>query len=204
MKAEQNIWTEELIIAGCRKFEKDAQKVLYEKYVATFRAICKRYTSDVDEANDLLHDCFIKIFMNIEQYKGSGSFEGWLKRIIINASINWYKVNKKTQHYNLDDVKEPVAYEDDNLDNEEDNNDVKTTIMNADFTKEEILQAVNQLPEGFKLVFNLYVFEDYKHKEIAEELNIDINTSKSQLSRARKLLQKKLMELCKNKIAVTN
>ncbi len=205
MKENQNIWTEERIIAGCRKFEKDAQKVLYEKYVSVFRAICKRYTSDVDEANDLLHDCFIKIFMNINQYKGSGSFEGWLKRIIINAAINWCKANKiRMQFYNVDNVKEPVAYEEENQNNEEENNDVKTTIMNADFTKEEILHAVNRLPDGFRLVFNLYVFENYKHKEIAEELNIDINTSKSQLSRARKLLQKKLMELCKNKIAVNN
>ena len=205
MKTKQHIWTEEHIIAGCRKFEKEAQKVLYEKYIGLFKSICKRYTSDIDEANDLLHDCFIKIFMNIKQYKGSGSFEGWLKRIVINSAINWCKANKiKMLHFNVDDVKEPLAYEDEYNDNEEENNDIKSIIMNADFTKEEIINTVNLLPEGFRLVFNLYVFENYKHKEIAEELNIDINTSKSQLSRGRKFLQKKLIELYKNKIIVTN
>jgi len=205
MKTKRYMCTEERIIAGCRKFEKGAQKALYEKYVAVFRAICKRYTSDVDEANDLLHDCFIKIFMNINQYTGIGSFEGWLKRIIINTAISRCKANKiKMQHYNIDDIEEPVAYEEEKPDPNEENNDVKATIMNADFAKEEILHAVNQLPNGFRLVFNMYVFENYKHKEIAEELNIDINTSKSQLSRARKLLQKKLMELCKNKIMLSN
>ena len=199
------MWTEDSVIAGCRKFEKSAQKALYEKYVTVFRAICKRYTSDVDEANDLLHDCFIKIFMNINQYTGIGSFEGWLKRIIINAAISRCKANKiKMQHYNIDDIEEPISYEAETLDPIEENNDVKTTIMNTDFSKEEILYAVNQLPDGYRLVFNLYVFENYKHKEIAEELNIDMNTSKSQLSRARKLLQKKLMELCKNKIMLSN
>lgn len=203
MKTKQYMWTEDSIVAGCRKFEKAAQKALYEKYAAVFRAICKRYTSDVDEANDLLHDCFIKIFMKINQYTGEGSFEGWLKRIIINSAITWCKANKnKMYSYNIDDLNETVANNDENNEQNEENNDLKTTIMNAGFTKEEILNAVNQLPDGFRLVFNLYVFENYKHKEIAEELNIDQSTSKSQLSRARKLLQKKLMELCKNKMTL--
>jgi len=194
------MWTEERIIAGCRKFEKGAQKALYEKHVASFRAICKRYASDVDVVNDLLHDCFIKMFININQYSGIGSFEGWLKRIVINTAISRWKANKINTQYNIDDVEEPVAYIDESANPDEENNDIRATITNADFTREEILHAVNQLPDGFRMVFNLYVFENYKHKEIAEELNIDINTSKSQLSRARKLLQKKLMELCKNKI----
>jgi RNA polymerase sigma factor (sigma-70 family) len=202
MKTDNPMWTEELIIAGCRDFERDAQKALYEKYVSSFRAICKRYTTDVDEANDLLHDCFIKIFTHFKQYTGNGSFEGWMKRIIINASINWCKANKnKMQHYRIDDLNIQVANEEEeNKEQDTEDNDAKTMIMNAEFTKEEILQSVNQLPDGFRLVFNLYVFENYKHKEIAEELNIDINTSKSQLSRARKLLQKKLLELCKTKV----
>ena len=110
----------------------------------------------------------------------------------------------KRQHYDIDEVEELVAYEEESLDPDEENNDLRAIIMNADFTKEEILNAVNQLPGGFRLVFNMYVFENYKHKEIAEKLNIDINTSKSQLSRARKLLQKKMMELCKNKIMLSN
>jgi RNA polymerase sigma factor (sigma-70 family) len=203
MKPMHLMWTEELIIAGCRNFQKNAQKALYEKYVTTFRTICLRYTSDVEEANDLLHDCFIKIFTHFKQYSGNGSFEGWLKRIIINASINWYKANKfKNQNCKIDDLNNQFADDGENPEQETDNNDVKTIITNADFTREEILQCINQLPIGFRLVFNLYVFEDYKHKEIAKELDIDINTSKSQLSRARKLLQKKLLELYKNKVMI--
>ncbi|MGD0711389.1 MAG: RNA polymerase sigma factor [Bacteroidales bacterium] len=196
--------TDDEIIEGCRKFRKDAQKALYEKYVCTFRAICRRYTADTQDANDILHDCFIKIFTKIDQYAGNGSFEGWMKRIIINACITWFKDKRVNgQYLKIDDIKDCGDY-DDNGESEEESEDVRSTIQNANFTKEEIQQAVDLLPEGYKMVFFLYVFENYKHHEIARELNIDANTSKSQLSRARKLLQKKLMELCKAKVLITS
>ena len=191
--------TEEQIIEGCRKFSKDAQKALYEKHVATFRAICRRYTGNTEDANDILHDCFIKIFTKIEQYTGNGSFEGWMKRIIINACISWCKnKNVNNNNFKIDDIVE------EGIETEEEHNNLQSTIINAEFTKDEILEAVNLLPEGFRMVFFLYVFENYKHKEIAEEMNIDLNTSKSQLSRARKLLQKKLFELCKTRLVLSS
>jgi RNA polymerase sigma-70 factor (ECF subfamily) len=196
--------TEEQIIEGCRKFSKDAQKALYEKYVSTFRAICRRYTADTQNANDILHDCFIKIFTKFDQFTGNGSFEGWMKRIIINACISWCRDrNTGDQFLKVDEIKDDSIYEEE-TDTAEECNDVQSTILNANFTKEEIQQAVELLPEGYKMVFFLYVFENYKHNEIARELNIDVNTSKSQLSRARKLLQKKLMELCQTRVMVTS
>ncbi len=195
---------EEQIIEGCRKFRKDAQKALYEKYVSTFRAICKRYTNDTQYANDILHDCFIKIFTKFDQFTGNGSFEGWMKRIIINACINWCRdKNLSDSFVKIENLEDSGIYKDE-VEPDEDSEDIRSNILNANFTKEEISDAVNLLPERFKMVFFLYVFENYKHNEIAREMNIDVNTSKSQLSRARKLLQKKLMELCKTRVMTTS
>ena len=192
--------TEEEIIEGCRKCRKDAQKELYEKYVSSFRAICRRYTPDNQDANDILHDSFIKIFTKINQYSGSGSFEGWMKRIIVNDCLSWLKSKKiNLQFVKYNDIVEYEISESDN-ESEEESNDARSIIKNADFTKEEIIEAVNLLPEGYRVVFFLYVFENYQHNEIASALNIDVNTSKSQLSRARKLLQKKMLELCKTRV----
>ena len=196
--------TEEEIIIGCRKNRKDAQKELYEKYVSTFRAICRRYTADTQDANDILHDCFIKIFTKVDQFSGKGSFEGWLKRIVVNDCLSWLNKRKATgQYLKFDDIKESEIYDND-IESEAECNDTRSIISNADFTKEEIIQAVDQLPEGYRIVFSLYVFEDYQHSEIATALNIDVNTSKSQLSRARKLLQKKLVELCKTRLVMVS
>ena len=192
--------TEEEIIEGCRKCRKDAQKELYEKYVSSFRAICRRYTPDNQDANDILHDSFIKIFTKINQYSGSGSFEGWMKRIIVNDCLSWLKSKKiNLQFVKYNDIVEYEISESDN-ESEEESNDARSIIKNADFTKEEIIEAVNLLPEGYRVVFFLYVFENYQHNVIASALNIDVNTSKSQLSRARKLLQKKMLELCKTRV----
>lgn len=192
------MWTEKKLIKGCKRYNKNAQKELYEKYAPVFKGICMRYASNLQEAEDILHECFIKIYCKISQYAGKGSFEGWMKRLVVNTAISWVKQSKGS--------KESVVYEDykeadDSIANEFDpkDSDAKTLISNAEFSEEEILQTINSLPKGFKMVFNLYVFENYKHKEIAEMLQIDENTSKSQLSRARKLIQKKLHDLCKEK-----
>ena len=168
------------IIEGCRKFRKDAQKALYEKYVSSFRAICRRYTNDTQDANDILHDCFIKIFTKFDQYTGNGSLEGWMKRIIINACVSWFRdKNVNNQYIKVDEIIDGRILEEE-TESVEECDDARSAILNANLTKEEIMDAVNLLPEGFRMVFFLYVFENYKHHEIARELNIDVNTSKSQ------------------------
>lgn len=175
------------IIEKCKKNDREAQKMLFDAYSPVLFGICLRYAKDKFEAEDTLQDGFVKILSKISDFNGSGSFEGWMKRIIINTAITNYHKNKKHNlNYDIDDIQEK------NINNVE--------ISNSDYTPEELLTVINTLPEGYKIVFNLYAIEGYKHKEIAKQLNIDINTSKSQYSRAKKLLRHKLEILSKIKI----
>lgn len=174
------------IIKKCKKNDRIAQKMLYEKYSSLFLGICMRYAKDKAEAEDILQDGFLKIFMNITQYSGTGSFEGWMKRIIVNTAITNYHQNIKHYfHEEIDKVKDLEA-------------DTDFYVNDNDFSKDELMDIIQQLPEGYRVVFNLYVMEGYKHKEIAEILNIDQGTSKSQFARAKKIIQAKLSMLKEN------
>lgn len=176
------------IIDGCLKNNRRAQKTLYQAYSSKFLGICLRYAKDRQEAEDVLQEGFIKIFNRIGQYSGSGSFEGWMKRIIINTAITNYRQNLK--RYNQVDVA--------NLTEDE----IEIKAEDFEYTYEELLKVVQSLPTGYRMVFNMFAIEGYQHKEIAAMLEIDVATSKSQYSRARKLLQKKLVELkIKNLVA---
>jgi len=167
------------ILQGCIKNNSKAQKQLYQKYASVLLGICLRYSSSLDEAEDILQDVFIKIFLNIRKYSGKGSFEGWLKRIAVNTAITHYHKNLKHRyHKDINDIMET-------------NISTKKT-KEADFTQKELLSIINLLPRGYKMVFNMFAIEGYKHKEIAEKLEISINTSKSQYLRARKFIQEKL------------
>jgi len=176
----------EEIIEGCKKNNRKAQKQLYEKYAPVLMGICIRYANSTDEAHDILQDSFIKILRQIKQFENKGSFEGWMRRIVVNTAISNYRKNlKHYNQYNIDDV-----YTDSH----------STSMFEADFTHDELLKIIHTLPDGYRLVFNLYAIEGYKHKEIAEMLNIDIATSKSQYSRAKKVLRKKMEEISKIKL----
>lgn len=172
------MYSEEQIIEGCRKNDRKAQKLLYDRYASVLLGICLRYTKCRAEAEDVLQDGFVKIFLRIRQYKAEGSFEGWMKRAMINTAISNYRKNLK--HYYQQEIGDI---------NESDNN---FRAIDSDFTCEEMLDIIRDLPDGYRIVFNLFAVEGYKHKEIAEILNIDISTSKSQFSRAKKIIQKKL------------
>ena len=172
----------EHLIKACAKGKKKAQKQLYDMFSPRFYAICLRYANSAEEAEDMLQESFIKIFANISKYEHTGSFVGWLHRIVINTAITFYHKNKKhNQNYDFDLVVEK--------------NEDAYGFNTADFTMEELLKVIQELAPGYKIVFNLYAIEGYKHKEIAEILGIDINTSKSQYSRAKKILQEKLLKI---------
>ncbi len=159
-----------------------AQKQLYDTYAPKMLGIAMRYASSREEAEDILQEAFVKIFKNIDKFESRGSFEGWMIRILINtAIIKYHKEKKHRYQYDITEIKETDI---DNFD---------TT--DPDFTMDEIMQAIQSLPPGYRTVFNLYAIEGYKHKEIAQILNIDVSTSKSQYHRAKKLLQKKLIQL---------
>jgi len=182
--------TEKQLIEKCRKNDRAAQKILYDRYSPIMLGICMRYVYERSEAEDILQEGFLKIFTKVSEFEGRGSFEGWMKRIFVNTAITHYHKNSKHNkyHYDIDDVKIPK--------NE------KPAYGESEFTREELFNIIHSLPEGYKVVFNLYALEGYKHKEIAEMLKIDINTSKSQYSRAKKLIRKKLESL--GQIAIAN
>jgi len=178
------MFDEEIILKGCREGKRSAQKQLYDKYVSSMLAICLRYSKSRDEAEDLIQEGFLKIFQNINTYRKHGSLEGWIKRIMINHALNQYKKNRKIPY--AEDVEEINENEILSFDEEVENIEP--------VPPETLLGMIQSLPEGYRMVFNLYVFEGYSHKEIAEAMNFTENTSKTQLMKARRQLQKKYFE----------
>jgi RNA polymerase sigma-70 factor (ECF subfamily) len=174
------------IIEGCARHDRRAQKELYDRYSRLLLGVCMRYAIDRAEAEDILQDSFLKIFFNIKDYSGTGSFIGWMRKVAVNTAITHYHKNLKFKYHI--DIDEYVSVE------------TGVTDFNADsFTASELLNVLNELPAGYRMVFNLYAVEGYKHKEIAEMLGIDTNTSKSQYSRARAVIRDKLEKLDKLK-----
>ncbi len=176
------MYNEQQIIEDCKKGINKAQRVLYQKYSAVMFAICLRYADSKDEAEDILQEGFVKVFSNIDTYKEQGTFVSWMKRIFVNTAITLFHKNKKFRfHVNIDETQDFIPTE--------------TNSSNDTLSTEDLMKIINEMPDGYRIVFNLYAIEGYKHKEIGELLNIDINTSKSQYSRARKWIQQKLIEL---------
>lgn len=175
------------IIEGCIRGERIAQDKLYKQFSSLLFGICMRYAGNRMEAQDVLQEVFVKIYNNIGSYNHEGSFEGWLRRIAVNTSITNYRKNlKHAFQKDVDDLmksqEEPATFDD------------------LEYTAEEMMQCIERLPLGYKTIFNMYVIEGFMHKEISEMLNIDVNTSKSQLSRAKNYLQRELKNIATVKI----
>lgn len=171
--------TEEKLIAACRKGDSKAQRDIYEKYSPLMFAVCRRYIGQADAAEDVLICGFTKVFQKIDQFKGEGSFEGWVRRIMVNESLSHIRKNKSMY----------LEVEIEKAESEPD-----FGILAGQLEAEDLQKLIDQLPTGYKTVFNLYAIEGFSHKEIAEKLEISENTSKSQLSRARNHLQKMLVQ----------
>ncbi len=168
--------TDEQIVKGCIEKSAIAQKTLYEKFVRKMMGVCLRYCDNTEEAEDVVQNGFISIFENIESYKGTGSLEGWIRKIMVNAALTNIRKNKKLkQNIELDSVEFMLP-----------------SNMNTgdSYAVKDLLKIIQTLPLGFKTVFNLYAIEGYSHKEIGDMLNISESTSKSQYSRAKAHLQK--------------
>ncbi len=171
--------TEESLISGCRKKHRQAQRDVYNWLAPKMLAICRRYIRDVNEAESVMITGFMKVLDKIEQYSGEGSFEGWVRRIMVNESLLYIRKNKGMY------IEVDIEYAD-----TEPNYELASENLEAD----DLLNLINGLPIGYRTVFNMFAIEGYSHKEIAESLAISENTSKSQLSRARKMLQKQIIE----------
>jgi RNA polymerase sigma factor (sigma-70 family) len=179
------------IIKGCAKHDRKAQQMLYDKYSRFLLGVCMRYATDRSEAEDILQDSFLKIFFSIGDFSGTGSFAGWIRKVAVNTAITHYHKNLK-HRYHIE-IEDYVSVETGTSSFEEDL-----------FTSDELFKVMNDLPAGYRMVFNLYAVEGYKHKEIAEMLGIDTNTSKSQYSRAKAVLRDKLDKLRKLKKRYTD
>ena len=168
------------LIIGCRKNKSGAQQEMYEKYNGRMLAICRRYIGNIGDAEDTMIKGFMKIFEKIGQFKGEGSFEGWMSRIMVNESLTFIRRSKNMWIESSVDM----------IDVEPDYNWVDHAIQ-----AEQILQLIDEMPTGYKTVFNLYAIEGYSHREISTLLGISEGSSKSQLSRARAHLKLRLKEM---------
>lgn len=155
------------------------QELLYHRYSPKMYGVCLRYSNNTDDAQDLLQDGFIKVFKNLEKYRGDGSFEGWMRRIFVNTSIEQFRKNTR-----MTTVSEP----------QESNFEDRELGALDNIAAKDIIKIVQQLSPGYRQVFNMYVIEGYTHKEIGDILGISEGTSKSQLARARAILQKMVEE----------
>lgn len=167
------------IIEGCKRQKNRSQNDLYKRFSPLLFGICMRYFKDVNDAADALQEAFIRIYNHIEGFKGEGSFEGWIKRIVVNHCLTELRKKKKLVY--MEEIQ-------DFSDEEPEEADYLTA-----YSTNQIFEAINELPSGCKTVFNLYAIDGFNHREIAATLDISEGTSKSQLSRAKKLLKENLL-----------
>lgn len=173
--------TEKQLIEGCKKGKREAQKELYDTYSRRMMGVCLRYVNDRETARDLLQDGFVKIFTGMDSYSGLGSFEGWMRKIFVNCALEYLrKTDVLREAAELGNAPELVQPDSSAL---------------SDMSARELMQLVEGLPTGFRTVFNLFAIEGYSHKEISEMLNITESTSRSQFTRAKQMLQRKINAL---------
>ena len=175
-----HILSETDLIKGCIDGNRQMQELLYKKFSPKMYGVCLRYSGNVDDANDLLQEGFIKVFKNLQKFRGEGSFEGWMRRIFVNTSIEHFR--KKVKLYNVSEVQENTI------------EDISLNILDT-LAEKDLIAIVNELSPGYKTVFNIYFIEGYSHKEIADMLGITEGTSKSQLARAKGVLKKSIEKL---------
>jgi len=168
------------LIKGCIEGDRRMQEELYKRFSPKMYAVCLRYANNPNDAQDLLQEGFIKVYRNLHRFRAEGSFEGWVRRVFVNTSIEHFR-KKSTQLSSVSEKEE-------------------NTIEDADITaldslaEKDIINIVQELSPGYRTVFNLYVVEGYSHKEVGELLGISEGTSKSQLARAKSILQKKIAQ----------
>ncbi|MEO8150598.1 MAG: RNA polymerase sigma factor [Bacteroidia bacterium] len=175
-----NIEQEAILISRCIEWDREAQNTLYKKYASKMFTVCFQYSRNTEEAEDTFHEGFMKVFENIKNFSGTGSFEGWIRRIMVNTAIEKYRKNSNMALVtNIDDDFEfPESY--------------STEDILSRIEEEDLMRLIQNLPPVYKMVFNLYVFEGLKHKDIAAQLRISEGTSKSNLYEAKAILQRQI------------
>lgn len=181
LKVIQLYKNEAQLIKKAKRNDREAQHKLYELHASKMLSVCRYYIRDVQHAEDVMIKGFFKVFTKLSSYSGNGSFEGWIRRIMVNEAISFLRA-KKNVEFSTEEVTVP----------EHTSNNINTELEVS-----EIQQLIDDLPEGYRMVFVMYAIEGYKHSEIAKMLNISEGTSKSQLFKARQLLQQQLTKLNK-------
>lgn len=166
------------LIRQAAENNRHAQHQIYSKFSPKMLSVCRQYVKDVHQAEDIMITAFMKVFTNLKNFENKGSFEGWIRRIMVNESISFIRAQKR------------VSFLEDEYYREESFNNIESNL-----SVDDIQSLIDSLPDGYKMIFNLYAIEGYKHKEIAEMLGINEGTSKSQLSHARKMLQEQINKL---------
>lgn len=177
------------IIEGCTKDNRESQEAFFKYFYGKMKAICLRYAQNRDEAEDIVQEGFIKVFDNLHKYEVTGSIEGWVRRIFVNTAIDYYRKNKNK--FNIED--EANVKDEDFEDHLEEDDSIYTQIKQQD-----IIDAMEELSPAYRTVFNLYAIENYTHNEIAEILDINIGTSKSNYAKAKANLK----QILQNRFAV--
>ena len=172
--------SEKEIILGCLKNDIKSQKALFDNYSNKMKTLCLRYVGNEQDAEDVLQEGFILVFTKLKNYKFDGSFEGWLRRIMINVSLRFLKKNKKHLVKNIEEIYS--LYD-------------KNESIYSKLSQDDLMQTLYKLPDGYRIVFNMFAIEGYSHKEIGEILKIGESTSRSQLAKAKKRLRKLIMEM---------
>jgi RNA polymerase sigma-70 factor (ECF subfamily) len=173
--------TEKEIIEGCLRQKRECQQELFKRYAGKMLSVCMRYARHQMEAEDVLQDAFIKIFDHLHQFQNKGSFEGWIRRVVVNTALKTFD-------------RKSFTHEQYGLELREDFSAAEPSVF-SQLSEAELLGLIARLPEGYRIVFNLYAIEGYSHAEIAETLGVQESTSRSQLVKARKMLQAMVMEL---------
>lgn len=184
MEVKKESVDENELISACKSGKSWAQKKIYELHAPTMMSVCYRYVNDRETARDILQDGFIKIFTKIDSYSGAGSFAGWMRRIFVTTALEHLRQN--------DALKQSASI--DNYENHFENNEISAL---EKISVDDLMKCIAGLSDGYRTVFNLYAIEGFSHAEIAEMLNINEVTSRSQFMRARKILQKTVLDLSK-------
>jgi RNA polymerase sigma-70 factor (ECF subfamily) len=170
---------EKTLVSGCAKGDRAMQKALYDQYAGRMLTVCMRYSKSREDAEDILQEAFVKVFNKIESFRKESSLGYWIKRIVINTALNYHRKSVYLYpHFDIDDMHQ--------LGDDE--------VLVSDYNYRDLLKLLQTLPQGCQVIFNLYAIEGYKHKEIAELLNISEGTSKSQYARAKSLIKDMITE----------
>lgn len=173
--------SDNILLKGCLKGDRNAQKALYEKFKVPMFRICLRYANDRAEAEDMLQEGFVKVFSDLHQFRAEGPLGGWIRRVMVNIALMQIRKRKKLfSDVEIENLSDSVTTDED---------------IFAEMNAKALTRIIQKLPTGYRVVFNMFVIEGYSHKEIAEKLEVSINTSKSQLSKAKATLRRMLEKI---------